>query len=222
MVAKKSEKTEKKTDAEVNSGSNIKRLLEVRKHIKGKKPTFKRQDSHKKTSLGIAWRRPTGLQSKMRHQFKGYSRRVKQGWRSPVEIRNFHGKGVESVLVFNIADLTNVKQSQGIIIAKTVGKKKRIEIIKKAQELKLMILNINADKFLDAIQKEKEQKDAEKKTKAEKKKKSLEENVKKAEDKKKEKKALEESQSESEQDQAEKDKKKEEKKEKDDVLIHNQ
>lgn len=156
----------------------------------------------------------------MRHQLRGYRRRVKQGWRSPVEIRGFHGKGVESVLVYNVADLKNINTDQGIIIAKTVGTKKRIDIVKKAQELKLLILNVKADKFLDAVQKTKETKEVEKKTKEEKKKKSIEANIKKAEEKKKEKESLEKTEKDSLD--AEKEKKKEDKKEKDDVLIHNQ
>src|SRR3989339_1790860 len=121
------------------------KLLEVRKKIKGKKPEFIQQDYHKKRRMSRKWKRPTGLHSKMRHQFKGYLRRVKQGWRSPVEIRGYHGKGMKAVIVHSVKDLEGFDKSAGIIIAKTVGLKKRLEIINKATELKLVILNIKPE-----------------------------------------------------------------------------
>lgn len=188
--------------------SNTKKLLQVRKTIKSKKPEFLQQDFHKKKRLSAKWKRPTGLHSKMRHQFKGYGRRVKQGWRSPVEIRGFHGKGLKPVTINNVKELSAVKKDEGIIIAKSVGDKKRLEIIKKAEELKLIVLNIKVESFKEKVSKKEELKKKEKAEKQDKKKKSLEESLKKA----KKKEAAE----------SEEDKKKEEKKEKDDVLIHKQ
>lgn len=125
-----------------------KKLLEIRKKIKSRKPEFIQQDYHKKRRLSKKWKRPTGLQSKMRHQFRGYNRRVKQGWRSPIEIRGYHGKGVEPILVNNVSDLNSVKHDQGVVIASNVGLKKRLDIVKKAQELKLIILNVNPENIL--------------------------------------------------------------------------
>lgn len=194
--------------------TDIKKLLAVRKTIKSKKPEFIQQDYHKKKRLSKKWKRPTGLHSKMRHQFKGYNRRVKQGWRSPLAVRGFHGKGVEPVLVSNLSDLLNVKKDQGIIVSGKVGLKKRIDILKKAEELKLLILNLKSESIMAKAESMKKQKDEEKKQKSEKKKKTLEESLKKAEKKQKEKSVAEEKNA--------KEKKAEEKKEKDEVLIHKQ
>lgn len=194
--------------------TDTKKLLAVRKTIKSKKPEFIQQDYHKKKRLSKKWKRPTGLQSKMRHQFKGYNRRVKQGWRSPLAVRGFHGKGVEPVLVSNLSDLLNVKKDQGIIVSGKVGLKKRIDILKKAEELKLLILNLKSESIMAKAESMKKQKDEEKKEKSEKKKKTIEESLKKAEKKQKEKSAAEEKNTE--------EKKAEEKKEKDEVLIHKQ
>ena len=47
-------------------------LLEFRKKIKAKKPNFIRQDAHKKGEIKKKWRRPKGLQSKMRLHKRGY------------------------------------------------------------------------------------------------------------------------------------------------------
>lgn len=186
----------------------IKKLLEVRKKIKSKKPVFVQQDYHKKKRLSKKWKRPTGLQSKMRHQFKGYRRRVKQGWRSPVEVRGYHGRGVEVVIINNVSELNKVKD-KAIILSSTIGLKKKMQILEKAKELGLIVINTDIEKTSKKLELLKKQKSEEKKEKAEKKKKTLEESVKKAEKKK-----------ESAEKETEEEKKELEKKEKDEVLIH--
>ncbi|MFA5797873.1 MAG: 50S ribosomal protein L32e [Candidatus Woesearchaeota archaeon] len=195
-----------------------KQLLKVRKAIKDKKPDFVQQDYHKKRRLAKRWKRPTGLHSKMRHQKKGYGARVKQGWRSPLEVRGFHGKGIKSVLVHTVSELTQIKNDEGIIIARNVGIKKRLDIIIKAEELKITILNIKPELVKAKVAAMQETKANEKKEKEDKKKKSIEESVKKAEKKEKDKAKAEKITAEVTDD--EEEKKKQEKKEKDDVLIH--
>ncbi|MEM4637588.1 MAG: 50S ribosomal protein L32e [Candidatus Woesearchaeota archaeon] len=188
--------------------TEIKKLLEVRKKIKSKKPVFVQQDYHKKKRLSKKWKRPTGLQSKMRHQFKGYRRRVKQGWRSPVEVRGYHGKGLEFVIINNVSELNKVKD-KAIILSSTLGLRKKIQILEKAKELGLTVINNDIEKTSKKLELLKKKKSEEKKEKAEKKKKTLEESVKKAEKKK-----------ESAEKETEEEKKELEKKEKDEVLIH--
>ena len=212
--------------------SEKKRLLEVRKTIKDKKPEFKQQDFHKKKRLSDKWKRPRGLQSKMRHQFKGYHRLPKQGWRSPVEVRGIHQKGYEAILVYNVSDLSKIKKDQAIIIAGNVGNKKRLDIITKAEELKIIVLNIKVDKFKEKIAKQKEDKTKEKVEKTEKKKKTIEDSLKKAEKREKDKEKKDKSastdadaaadagDSDEKSDTSADEKAKAEKKIKDDVLIH--
>ena len=48
-----------------------KRLFNVRKVQKGKKPQFKRTCSHKFKRLDSNWRRPRGLQGKQRRKYLG-------------------------------------------------------------------------------------------------------------------------------------------------------
>jgi large subunit ribosomal protein L32e len=195
--------------------TETKKLLETRKRIKSKKPEFLQQDYHKKKRVSRKWKRPTGLQSKMRHQFKGYARRVKQGWRSPIEIRGYHGKGLKPVTVYAVKDLEKVGKGEGVIIAKTVGLKKRLDIVNKVAELKLTLLNIKPESVKAKIEQNKQLKEKKQKDKQDKKK-TLEEAVKK-QDKKKEDKKKEEAV-----EQTVEEKKDEEKKLKDDVLIHSQ
>jgi len=200
-----------------------KRLLEVRKTIKDKKPDFKQQNFGRKKRISDRWRKPKGHQSKMRHRFKGYPIMVSKGWRSPVEVRGLHLKGYETVLVSNVAQVEKVDKSKAIIIAGTVGDKKRLAIIEKAESLNIPVLNIKTDKFKEKIAKTKSDKEKAAVEKADKKKKTIEDSLKKAEKKEKDKKkSAEKSQNETPEEAAEavEEQKAEEKKEKDDVLIH--
>jgi large subunit ribosomal protein L32e len=196
-----------------------KHLLEVRKIIKGKKPDFKQQNFGRKKKISDRWKRPRGIQSKMRHKFKGYPIMVSKGWRSPVEVRGLDRLGNETVIVYNVQEVAKVEKHQAIVIAGNVGNKKRMEIIEKAEQLKIPIVNIKVDKFKAQIAKEKAEKAKEKEEKSAKKKKTIEDSLKKADKKEKEKK---EKKSESQEDAEElaEEQKAEEKREKDDVLIH--
>jgi len=199
-----------------------KRLLEVRKTIKDKKPEFKQQNFGRKMRISDRWRKPKGHQSKMRHRFKGYPIMVSQGWRSPVEVRGLHGKGFEPILVSNLTQIDKIdKKDQAIIVAATVGDKKRLAIIEKAESLNITILNIKTDKFKERIAKTRSDKEKASIEKADKKKKTIEDSLKKAEKKEKDKnKSAEKVETPEEAVEAAQEQKAEEKKAKDDVLIH--
>jgi large subunit ribosomal protein L32e len=197
-----------------------KRLLEVRKTIKNRKPEFKQQNFGIKKKISDRWRRPKGLQSKMRHKFKGYNIMVSSGWRSPVEVRGLDRHGYETVIISNVKEVAKVEKHQAIIISGNVGNKKRMEIIEQAEKLKIPIVNIKTDKFKAKIAQEKANKDKEKVEKSEKKKKTIEDSLKKAEKKEKDK-AKKSEDPEAAEEKAE-EQKAEEKKERESVLIHNE
>ena len=64
-------------------------LLQLRKRIKAKKPNFVRQDSHKQKEVKKKWRKPKGMQSKMRLKKKGYRKSVSIGYGSPKKVNGF-------------------------------------------------------------------------------------------------------------------------------------
>ena len=202
--------------------SDTKKLLETRKTIKSKKPEFLQQDYHKKRRLSKKWKRPTGLQSKMRHQFRGYNRRVKQGWRSPVEIRGYHGKGYDAVVINTIKDLESLKKEQAVIIAANVGLRKKLILIDAAEKMGFIIINLKSDVLKKKAESMKKSKEESKRERDEKKKKTTEDSLKKAEEKKKAVKKKDEAASEETVEEKAEEKKAEEKKEKDEVLIHKQ
>lgn len=184
---------------------NIKDLLDIRKQIKSRKPHFIRQDAHKKPRLGKGWRRPKGFHSKIRLKFKGYRRAVSNGYMGPKATRNLHKSGLTVKIVQRVKDIEKIKKGQeGAIIAGSVGQKKRVEILKKAKELGVSVLNI---KDIDAYLKNVGKIMSEKKKFREKEKESKKEKK----ESKKEEKLVEKLQN-------EEDKKQDEKKDKDKIL----
>jgi len=173
--------------------------------VKKNNPKFTRQNAANKPRLGAGWRRPKGLQSKLRLQKAGHSKKVSIGFRNAKKDRHTHRSGARSQTIYNLNQLETVDLKNVIIIA-NVGLKKKVQIIKEAVKKSIIITNIkDPQKFLERIEKRlKEKKEAKTKREEEKKKKE-------AKEKPKEKDKLEEKVEGEE-------KKKEEKKEKDKVL----
>jgi large subunit ribosomal protein L32e len=116
--------------------------LRKRKRVKEKKPDFKRQESWRYKRVNESWRRPRGIDSKMRKKVKGWPKSPKVGYRSPKETRGLHPSGYEEVLVRNMDDVRKVDpETQAIRIAHQVGARKRVEISAMADELKIHVLN---------------------------------------------------------------------------------
>lgn len=126
----------------ISIDEETKRLLDVRKKQKSKKPTFLQTDSHKKKKLKEYWRRPDGIHNKTRYGQKGKCPRVERGYGSPALVKGLHPSGFEEVVVNNPKELEalNVQKMAGRV-AHTVGARKRELIEKKAAELGLKILN---------------------------------------------------------------------------------
>ncbi|ENN96185.1 50S ribosomal protein L32e [Methanocaldococcus villosus KIN24-T80] len=123
------------------------RLLRLRFKLKRKKPDFIRTEAHRHKRLGEKWRRPRGRHNKMRLKWKEKPKVVSIGYRSPKAVRGLHPSGYEDVLVYNVKDLEKINpEKQAIRIASSVGMRKKIEIIKKAKELGIKILNISEEK----------------------------------------------------------------------------
>jgi len=186
-----------------------------KKTIKPKKNiTFTRQDSHKKKRLNIGWRKPKGLQSKMRLSHKGHKATVKPGYGINHTLKNLHPSGLIPKTVANLSDLDSLsKDKDGAILSSTLGLRKKITIIGECIAKSIKILNLkDPDAFLNKI-KESEIKKKEKKAVGKKEKDEKKEELKKIAEKKK-KKSIETAVDKSEQEKAD-----EEKKEKDKVLI---
>jgi len=133
--------------------SDVKKLLELRKAQKAKKPHFLRQDFHKKARLAQVWRRPKGVDSKLRKHMHGHGALPATGYRSPAEVRGMHKSGLIPIMVKNVKDLENADpKKNGVIIASSVGKKKKIDIITAAQAKSVRVFNYkDSAKFIQAV-----------------------------------------------------------------------
>jgi len=137
------------------TNGTLERALRLRKRMKQKKPNFVRPESWRYVRIKENWRRPRGLDHKVRLMYDGWPPGVSIGYRSPKATRGLHPSGYREVLVFNVEGLKNVDpKTQAIRIAHTVGKRKRVKILAEAKRKRLTILNVTSVKEKAAEEKE--------------------------------------------------------------------
>ena len=106
---------------------------------------FIRQDSNRFSKIGKnrkklqKWRRPKGRDSKMRLKRKGYPASPLIGRKSNKK-ESGKIKGLTPIVVYNQTDLESISKDQIAILAR-IGAKKKIELLKYADENKILILN---------------------------------------------------------------------------------
>jgi large subunit ribosomal protein L32e len=123
------------------------KALRLRKRLKQKKPKFVRPESWRYVRLKESWRRPRGLDHKVRLKYDGWPPGVSVGYRGPKATRGLHPSGFREVLVHNAEELKNVDPKLQVIrIAHTVGKRNRTQIITEARKKKIRILNVKVAK----------------------------------------------------------------------------
>lgn len=110
--------------------------------VKIKKPKFLRWRAKNLKKLGMKWRKPRGHHSKQRKRKKGRPKMPSPGYGAPKRLRGLHPSGFREVLVSNHAILEKMDSKiEAARISGSVGKKKRDLILKRAEELKIKVLN---------------------------------------------------------------------------------
>jgi large subunit ribosomal protein L32e len=119
---------------------NFDKLKKIKVSLR--KPRFPRPYHWTRSKLNAAWRRPKGIDNKLRHAYKGYPATVKVGYRSPRSVRGRHPSGFIPVRVSNAAELN--KLDSGIncaVISAKLGAQKFAELEALAIEKGLIVLN---------------------------------------------------------------------------------
>jgi len=92
------------------------------------------------------WRKPKGRDNKMRESRKGRPPLVSIGYKRKIEKK-------KRIIVYNLKDLEDAgKEKHGLIILGKVGRKRKIEILKKALEMEINFQNVNVKNFLKKVE----------------------------------------------------------------------
>lgn len=135
-------KSKKKPKEKGKKEANLKELLKLREKIDDKRPEFLRQESWRYGRLDASWRKPKGIDSKMRLRVEGWPKIVKVGYRGPKITRGLHPSGYRDIVVHNMDELKGLKpETDAARLASGLGIKKRAELIEKAKELGIKVLN---------------------------------------------------------------------------------
>ena len=120
----------------------MKRLMEIKSAMKKRRPSFKRQEFNKRIRLSrSSWRKPRGVDSKMREQRGGYRAIVKIGYRTPRKLRGRLSNGLIEVKVSTVKELNSMTKDQIAVIPRNIGNRRRLKLFKEALKSKILISN---------------------------------------------------------------------------------
>lgn len=123
-----------------------KTLLEQRNKANKRKPDFLLKESKFSARVKSRWRFPRGKHSKVRQMHRGRQAMPHPGFGSPKDVRGADASGMFPVVVQTVADLEGLNpDKEAAVIGATVGKGKKLEIIKAALTKKILMLNVRND-----------------------------------------------------------------------------
>merc|ERR1712018_478971 len=117
------------------------------KIVKKRTKKFTRHQSDRYDKVKRNWRKPKGIDNRVRRKFKGMYLTPNIGYGSAKETRHMLPTGFRKVLVHNIKELEVLMMQNKTFcaeIAHGVSSKNRKTIVERAQQLSLRITNPNA------------------------------------------------------------------------------
>jgi large subunit ribosomal protein L32e len=99
---------------------------------------FKRYQRFKHKKLKDAWRKPRGLHNKVKDQIRGHAPKVSIGFGTQKINQN-------KIVVSTVAELDLAAKSKGavILLSSKIGTKRKVELIKHAEKMKLTLSNVS-------------------------------------------------------------------------------
>lgn len=117
------------------------------KIIKKRSKSFIRHQSDRYKSVKPSWRKPKGIDNRVRRRFKGQLLMPKIGYGSNSATKFMMPNGLRKVTISNIKELEMLTMKNSSIaaeIAHNVSAKSRIIILKRAKQLSIKITNPHA------------------------------------------------------------------------------
>jgi large subunit ribosomal protein L32e len=120
-----------------------KKMMELRKKMNKKRPSFRRVESWRYKRVKESWRKARGIDSQTRKKTKTGVKSPSVGYRGPKKVRGLHPSGFEEVRVHNLNDLKGLNNKKHAIkVSAKLGVKKRISVIDYAESRGFKVLNL--------------------------------------------------------------------------------
>ncbi|GHJ88952.1 hypothetical protein NliqN6_5354 [Naganishia liquefaciens] len=115
--------------------------------VKKRTKHFKRHQSDRYHGVKESWRKPKGIDNRVRRRFKGQTPMPSIGYGSNARTRHMMPNGLKAVVVSNLKDLEVLMMSNhkfAAEIAHNVSSRKRVEILARAKVLNVKVTNAAA------------------------------------------------------------------------------
>lgn len=122
--------------------------LNKRTVVKKRSKKFARHQSDQFMRIkNSSWRKPKGIDGRVRRRFKGAIPMPSIGYGSDKRTRNIHPHGFKTVVVNNVSELEMLmmhNRSYAATVAHSVSSRVRREIVERAEQLAIRVTNANA------------------------------------------------------------------------------
>ncbi|QIW94988.1 hypothetical protein AMS68_000506 [Peltaster fructicola] len=125
----------------------VDKMVAAKSHVtivKKRTAHFNRHQSDRFMRVGASWRKPKGIDNRVRRRFKGQAAMPKIGYGNNKKTRHLTPSGHKVFLVNNIRDLELLlmhNKTYAAEIAHAVSSRKRIEIVSRAKQLGVKVTN---------------------------------------------------------------------------------
>ncbi|EGF76989.1 hypothetical protein BATDEDRAFT_92154 [Batrachochytrium dendrobatidis JAM81] len=121
--------------------------LNQTKIVKKRTKKFSRHQSDRYKKIDASWRKPKGIDNRVRRRFKGQIAMPKIGYGSNAKTRHVMPNGFKKFLINNVQDLELLLMHNRVFAAEVahgVSCRKRALIVERAQQLDIKLTNAGA------------------------------------------------------------------------------